>query len=987
MGKIKEKGDTKPLYKIVLILIALLVVILSLIAIFTSQYYQVNINKDVVVTVGKEKITTSELNKAILSSPFLDAGKGIEDISTGDKKSVLDRLIEEKIVFAYSNDNNIKIQPEKLLAEAIRINKGYNNLPQEKKEELDKNSKFNLVRSIIQEREISWVSGDFVGIRFDRNFAVNLAGTKEQQNADKEYAKNLRDKLYQKVLNKEITFAEAQNQVQEDKNIDISTYPGTWGNQYGSFGKNDWLEIFNETDNQTKLANLQSGDINKDLVGNIMSQNTQIADIPGVYYIVKIKDVFKGSANSYNQWLSDQRDKTVKTIADAFITRAYAGSQNYWPTPVNATYYSSADGKEYAINGIKFTFTTTGPDECNGGPKATYWQRDSAGVVTSSMTLRELIGGDCNKELVAAGRTNFQMSCSMNPFRFHYEFLSGASDTIKKGRLYAERIDDTETGININTSYLPVAPYSTPATGDLVEGTDIAIHNDEIGQFDFHWTDQLPCTVSASIEPSSAFAKSYTPIVKTTVSQATSANLTFDGTGSIAIPTNGSKDTPHTYSVLGAHGATASCTGADGVLRTNTATFVLFDKAKPCPLLCSTVQKSLVAGTATTPSPNSAYDYQTLLNDAGTKDKDVEVKLTATVTDATTALWNYLERSGITVSSSNLAVKELVHMTSALNGFTPWSNPIGGTTAKSISFTKYGKYKINLEGINPGQLDDSKYLTCDICPIAVNINRPICKADDIVSNPARPVKTSPANPDGNFIASNTQPISITFSSKTSKILPDGVQTWKLEQYIGSNWTVVTKNNLAVTATSPQISYTFGGTTDITTVPTKPRYGPGVYKLTLLASSMVGNAGGVDPDGECSKTFEFTVERGAECKCTIGPAQTGVAPQKVTVSVVGDSSLYDNSFQLIVNNKKLTPTTLKPGSDIFSGDITSLLKGVGKYYIAIEAKRSATTPTSFPNIVPCEDPTDTLPRYCGSTGLCNYTVTNPDGGGVPSEVAL
>jgi len=500
------------------------------------------------------------------------------------------------------------------------------------------------------------------------------------------------------------------------------------------------------------------------------------------------------------------------------------------------------------------------------------------------------------------------------------------------------------------------------------------------------------CTVSVSIVPSSAFALSSTPVVKTTVSQATSANLSFDGKGTISIPTNGSLDTSHTYSILGIHGATATCTGDDGVLHTDTATFNLYDLPKPCPLLCSTVQKSLVAGTATTPSPNGAYNYQTILNDAGTKDKDVEIKLTATVTDATSALWNYLERSGITVSSSNLAVKELVHMTSVLDSFTPWSNPIGGTIPKTISFTKYGKYKVNLEGKNPGQLDPTKYLTCATCPVAVNINRPVCTAEDIVSDPAKPAITIPANPNGSFVASNIKPLSITFSSKTSKIVPDGVQSWKLERAAAVGVTAITAlSSGSATESMPQATFTFRGdyTQEGVAKIADRIYGPGTYKLTLFASSMITNTGDPDPDGECSKTFDFTITKGAECKCVMSPAKAGVSPQKVTIGIVGDSSLYDNSFKLIVNNNTLAPSALKTGTEngisTFYGDITSVLKGAGKYYIAIEAKRSGADPT-IPNIAPCEDPSDTVPSYCSATGLCNYTVTTPDGGG-GGEVAL
>ncbi|MEI6267132.1 MAG: VWA domain-containing protein [bacterium] len=241
--------------------------------------------------------------------------------------------------------------------------------------------------------------------------------------------------------------------------------------------------------------------------------------------------------------------------------------------------------------------------------------------------------------------------------------------------------------------------------------------------------------------------------------------------------------------------------------------------------------------------------------------------------------------------------------------------------------------------------------------------------DKIISNP--PV-TGPINQSASNIDSN---LDISFSANLTGIQKNGFISWEL-WHEGSRLKTIPGEAV----NNPSMVLSFAGTDQ-----PDGAWGAGTYKLILRASGSIDKYG--NAVGNCGSVIDFTIDHAPECHCTISPIKSGIAPQKIMVGIEGNNTLYENSFQLVINNSKLPPTAIRSASGVLSGEISALLKNTGKYYIAVEAKRSGVG-SGITDILPCNDPTDTTPTYCdsNSTGLCNYTVTNRDGGG-GGEVAL
>jgi len=151
--------------------------------------------------------------------------------------------------------------------------------------------------------------------------------------------------------------------------------------------------------------------------------------------------------------------------------------------------------------------------------------------------------------------------------------------------------------------------------------------------------------------------------------------------------------------------------------------------------------------------------------------------------------------------------------------------------------------------------------------------------------------------------------------------------------------------------------------------------------------MEDSGGKPSSDGECNKVITFKIIQGAEAKCTITPANVGVAPQAIALQVTADQRFYTGGMHVVINRNPEVGFTIKDTAvdnymSYFKGEYKATLKSAGKYYIAVVADRKLEghgRDEFIPNVLPCSDPSDSVPRYCGA-GICNYTVTNPGGSG-------
>ena len=448
--------------------------------------------------------------------------------------------------------------------------------------------------------------------------------------------------------------------------------------------------------------------------------------------------------------------------------------------------------------------------------------------------------------------------------------------------------------------------------------------------------------------------------VTAVVSDAVSATLDFGDTGSTPISiSNGTNTLTHTYP-YGISRASASCTGTDGVIVPVTADFI----AKDCPWrYCTASIGSTIA--EDTGDDISGY-IRTIFAPIA---KYIKLDQVATFDYSELSKWD------TPTAPSGGIVNVLSKNTD--NPLSITEQVLFGRSSVTTKPSKFGSYGFGATGWNHGIVNPSNLLFACSASKTIQVKHPACTANEIAASAISPF-TPPS-----FTASNKDNRTLTFSSKTTGISPDGGQIWKLERR-----TAIPRHSLSpviitvpIGVNLPEATFTFRGDYS---QESSAKYGPGEYKLTLLATSMANSSGySADSAGDCNKTYEFDVVRGAEIKCTISPEKIGIAPQPIKLDIDVDSAYYNNSFKLIVNKVKPVSFTLKDSGTKWDGLISSYLKNAGKYYVAIEAERNAANPT-MPNLKPCDDPSDSVLRYCGA-GLCNYTVTNKDGGG-GTEVA-
>lgn len=203
--------DKKRARKIFLFLVLFFLVGL---AVFGIGYYLITtgIPANAIAGVGDKYITTQDV------IDFEDALKGgvkdeaaLAKISQKEKDKALGNLIERVLLDQEAKSKNITVNEQDLIKEAKEMNNNFSKLSADQRKEILVNSRYEILKRSVAEKVVAWSSGKFVLIRYDLHFSpeptlLPVEKRKELTKTDKEYAKQLSERIYGDLVSNKITF-------------------------------------------------------------------------------------------------------------------------------------------------------------------------------------------------------------------------------------------------------------------------------------------------------------------------------------------------------------------------------------------------------------------------------------------------------------------------------------------------------------------------------------------------------------------------------------------------------------------------------------------------------------------------------------------------------------------------------------------------------------------------------------------------------------
>ena len=323
-----KKKEISSLKKIIIVA-GILIIVVGILAIVAYKFYQENLSpqKKVIAKVGSKKIYQSELNDAIYSLNYNDENLDrFGDKADEVKKSLLDSLIEEKVLEIKAKEVGVSVSEDEILKEARNSLREFDNYDKRRQEITKRQAKAGLLKKRIAEKVVSWRSGKFILVRGDLHFQSAPTGISYQEREnlirdDLKYGEELINSIYGKIKKGEITFEEGMKIANEDLKLGIPAWQG-WTMIFSQeFSKEDSMSRNYPTytlDFWEKIGAVSIGEISqpsavKVILGEDSPAGKKGQAVDGLYLIVKIEDGNNGEAVSYDEWiLKMKKDLGVK---------------------------------------------------------------------------------------------------------------------------------------------------------------------------------------------------------------------------------------------------------------------------------------------------------------------------------------------------------------------------------------------------------------------------------------------------------------------------------------------------------------------------------------------------------------------------------------------------------------------------------------------------------------------------------------------------
>lgn len=300
--------------KTLIILSSSLALLALIIAGVLGYFYYTN--KDVVARVGSEKITTSDLNRAIFGFDFRGTPEKPESAgSEAVKKQVLDKLIEQSIIRQEAAKRDISVDEKLVQKDATETLSDIRLRPMEQQEAVRDASRAKLLEEALKEKILGYKEGDYLLIRFDKY--LDKGPESPEFLAEKKQAQKYALELSARLNENKITMEAAKKELEAHPLFGTDAFAKV-GYQVlitGALNKNVYdldLGMLKDQDFRSLVNSTNEGSLSEPRTLSVAKQGEDFPSVEGIIAIVKINKVFGGEASNFTEWLDSKKAEYTK---------------------------------------------------------------------------------------------------------------------------------------------------------------------------------------------------------------------------------------------------------------------------------------------------------------------------------------------------------------------------------------------------------------------------------------------------------------------------------------------------------------------------------------------------------------------------------------------------------------------------------------------------------------------------------------------------
>lgn len=470
---------------------------------------------NIIVRVGDEAITMEDLEEKYYGIELSGGPEEINEKINSDIKQrnyFLDLLVEESLIRQFSKENNVSVTNKEVEEIASQETKDWDILTDYQKEVTLRQHENTLLREKTINQIVTWKKGRYIEIRFDKNFVLSDALSKEDRakrettqpediKKDKEYADRLKDTIYEELTSGKITFKEAMDKVRNDDFIDYTNWDYTVsdpGVEFDTLNSPEQENLLEKEDFAKVINTLGKGEISKPFLRKLDYGNwhkDEVKMVDSVWVILIVDEEFEGKTSSIKKWFAEKKAQVgVESYIDGYNSikkaSAFAPTALAWNQTActSGRYNQGTSHPGDLISEIRMITATGANVPIRGG--YSYVRHKNSGAY--AYTGCPLKGGD-----VTIGSSTYSRSEASNSVGCMYRFSSVSSSTLnmccgdshnshlwklgKAGTLetkgyWYRRYYGTSTG----------SSWGGPYTGDFASGYGVRYSGPGVGGVEFN---------------------------------------------------------------------------------------------------------------------------------------------------------------------------------------------------------------------------------------------------------------------------------------------------------------------------------------------------------------------------------------------------------------------------------------------------------------------------------------------------------------------
>ncbi len=289
----------------------LLVLLLAGIGYYLYQKYS---NKDIVAVVGNEKISETDLSRAIYALTLSEENN--KNVSSDLRKTVINKLTETSIIRQEAEKRNISVSDQEVLARAKKDNSDYDLRESSQKELMREAAKNNLLKEKLIDKLVTYSDGEFLLVRFDKYLGHNKNESKYL--SEKAEAEKFALQLSNDIRSGTIDFAEAEARLIKHPLFGEQAFTNAGFSVLltGELNKTAYQEgvgLLSDNAFRTIIADVSEGSVSEPKLLKVNdSTNEEVNSVDGIYVIAKVDKKYKGETADFTSWLEDKKAEYSK---------------------------------------------------------------------------------------------------------------------------------------------------------------------------------------------------------------------------------------------------------------------------------------------------------------------------------------------------------------------------------------------------------------------------------------------------------------------------------------------------------------------------------------------------------------------------------------------------------------------------------------------------------------------------------------------------